>query len=189
MKKGTLFAKTSSPLHELRIRNGLTVTDVAELMDMSAAQVSKMFNGKMKITPLHKEKLMNIFDLGYGQISDICNRMNTLYYNGDLRTRNNVETTKNEEPVVESVVEPVVGCTSSEISDIQYTNPISGEHIHEKMDMHNAIPDVKPAESVITINTTVTSDKSEIADTILDLVYGKVSRSDYAKLSELLLQW
>lgn len=180
------FSKTSTPLHDLRLENNLTIKDVAELMDMSPAEVSKMFNGKKKITPVHKEKIMNIFDLGYNQVCDICNRMDKTYYRGDLRTRKKIEVP--EEVVEESEV--IETSTTSDLgtSDIQHYNPLSGEYTHEEYppNMYSIYPTTVEKSKDVAEDT---NNKHNIVEGILDLVYGKVSREDYESIIKLLQAW
>lgn len=180
------FSKTNTPLQELRLENNLTINDIAELMDMSPADVSKLFNGKKKITPVHKEKIMNIFDLGYNQVCDMCNRMDKIHYQGDLRTRKKIEAPEEvaEEPKVIETPET----SDPGTSDIQHYNPVSGEYTHEAYppNMYSIYPTTVEKSKDVAEDT---NNKHNIVECILDMVYGKVSREDYESIIKLLQAW
>ena len=172
MKRGEAFTRVHNPLQDLRIEHGYSVKDVADYLGMSSATVSKIFNGKQAITPKVKEGLMELFDLGYGQICDACNRMVTFHYSGDIRTRSIIQ----DEPEVEDIAEEPVEVPEEPVE----------------------VPE-EPASKIVTVTlqepvTPIVESKFEevrqdpdcTREKILDIVYGKITRQEYIELERLL---
>lgn len=185
MKRGEAFTRVHNPLQDLRIEHGYSVKDVADYLGISPATVSKIFNGKQPVTPKIKQGLMEMFDLGYGQICDACNRMATFYYSGDIRTR-----AVQNEPEVKVVDKK---STPEAVKDIT-TQPIND------FDWNSEMPkDASPSVTVVKLeeltDPTFTRDPDAVRqnpdytrEKILDIVYGKITRQEYIALEQLLNQ-
>lgn len=83
-------AKFITPLSQMRLEKNLTLREVAHYCGIEESAMSKILNGRQACKPAIKEKLMQIFDLGYAQISDLCNRTYNCHPHGDLRKRSNI---------------------------------------------------------------------------------------------------
>ncbi|MBR6837901.1 MAG: helix-turn-helix transcriptional regulator [Oscillospiraceae bacterium] len=186
MKRGEAFTRVHNPLQDLRIEHGYSVKDVAEYLGISSATVSKIFNGKQPVTPKIKQGLMEMFELGYGQICDACNRMATFYYSGDIRTRARIQ----DKPAVEAVDEK---STPEVVKDIT-TQPINDFNWNSEV-FKDASPSVTVVKLEDLTDPTFTRDMDAVRqnpdytrEKILDIVYGKITRQEYIALEQLLNQ-
>lgn len=99
MSKGrSIYTNTGTYWHRLRIKSGLTVKEVAELMDISQSQLSKYFNGKAKIPTETIHNLAGFFGVDIQEAIDETTRLQKLYFHGDIRNRK-AKKIKEEEPM------------------------------------------------------------------------------------------
>lgn len=94
-------AKFITPLSQMRLEKNLTLREVAHYCGIEESAMSKILNGRQACKPAIKEKLMQIFDLGYAQISDLCNRTYNCHPHGDLRKRSNIYLDKEQSDIPE----------------------------------------------------------------------------------------
>ena len=94
-------AKFITPLSQMRLEKNLTLREVAHYCGIEESAMSKILNGRQACKPAIKEKLMQIFDLGYAQISDLCNRTYNCHPHGDLRKRSNIYLDKEQPDISE----------------------------------------------------------------------------------------
>lgn len=96
--------------------------------------MSKILNGRQACKPVIKEKLMQIFDLGYAQISDLCNRTYNCHPHGDLRKRSNIYLNSEVTDMTEENKE----------NDISYNDPYAPtpEDFKEYEDSNGTMPDI-----------------------------------------------
>lgn len=99
--------KFITPLSQMRLEKNLTLREVAHYCGIEESAMSKILNGRQVCKPAVKEKLMQIFDLGYAQISDLCNRTYNCHPNGDLRKRSNIYLDKKPSDILEENKEVV----------------------------------------------------------------------------------
>lgn len=132
------YMKFKTPLNELRIENKRTLKDIAEYCGVTDSYMSMIFNGRMQCKPAIKEKLKELFDLGYAQISDLCNRTYNYHPNGDLRKRSSIHLDEKPSDILEEnnevVCDPYAPTpedfkeyedSNGTMPDIDYSKPIS----------------------------------------------------------------
>ena len=215
--KGNASCHFMTPLNELRMKHNITIKELAEKMGMTEYATTQMCNAKGPITPDRKERLMKIFDLGYAQVSDLANRMANMRPNGNLSDRKAIRISdvkqmdklisnlnkeaKKVEPEIIDIKEdtemyvapaPVEEKKSSFVynrgdgsilTNKEESKPTSGRY---PWGDKNAAFEEEPQ---ITHFDEKAEGKMGVMNDILDLVYGKIRRSDYTSLEEVLKRY
>lgn len=198
---GKIFSKCKTPLQQLRIENGLTVAELAELCGKTAGDMSKILNGRRKMSPEIKAKLVDIFDLGYHQICAIEHQMNGSHFQGDLRRRKNVTKTVDNPDVNDILIEDIgIKKAEKDIDEYEpepdYSKPIwapENKEYREKVAEDFGF-DKEWAERIGTLNqgeqdeslsdlaAKAILNKTKVVELVEEALYGKVELPVYKRV-------